>query len=509
MNGKIFLLSTFIMNKTPFLLLALFFAAFAQQTSVGASKTRAATPPVSGGISGVQSSDDYYELELERFHLVNVSTEPSGAVLSFNGEPVSGCAQSPCKVQLAEGQVRIIAVLEQYDRIDTAVSVKQSNQSVNIKLKANFGVLELKPAYSDGLGRSEGWGLSINGKSASLGEIRLSPSKYNVRLSHRCYEDISFDVGINKGSREVFDMEKHIKLKRGGLVLSAEKAGQHVGQPVFIDGQQVGETPFSGTVAVCSVVEIGQSKEKLAAKLEHKQTVRHTHNVASGGGNVGNMVFVKGGTFTMGCTSEQGSECYDDEKPSRMVTVGDFYIGKYEVTQKEWRDVMGSNPSGFSSCGDNCPVENISWNDAQEFIKRLNAKTGKRYRLPTEAEWEYASRGGSQSKGYKYSGSNNIDAVALYMSNSGRKIQPVGTKQANELGLHDMSGNVWEWVSDWHGNYSGSAASNPQGPSSGSYRVYRGGNWRSNAQRCRVTVRDYGHPPYRYNAVGLRLALSP
>ncbi|MBQ3247459.1 MAG: SUMF1/EgtB/PvdO family nonheme iron enzyme, partial [Alistipes sp.] len=171
------------------------------------------------------------------------------------------------------------------------------------------------------------------------------------------------------------------------------------------------------------------------------------------------MVFVKGGTFTMGATAEQGSDADSDEKPAHSVTVSNFYIGKYEVTQAQWEAVMGKNPSRFK--GDNLPVERVSWNDIQKFIEKLNAKTGKRYRLPTEAEWEYAARGGNQSKGYKYSGSNDIGSVAWYTDNSSSPTHPVGQKQPNELGLYDMSGNVYEWCSDWHGSYSSGSQTNP------------------------------------------------
>jgi formylglycine-generating enzyme required for sulfatase activity len=218
------------------------------------------------------------------------------------------------------------------------------------------------------------------------------------------------------------------------------------------------------------------------------------------------MVFVEGGTFKMGCTSEQGGDCYDDEKPTRRVTVSSFQMGKYEVTQAQWRAVMGSNPSHFSGC-DNCPVEQVSWNDIQDFIGKLNAQTGKKYRLPTEAEWEYAARGGNKSKGYKYAGGNDIGSVAWYSSNSSSKTHAVGQKQANELGIYDMSGNVWEWCEDWYGDYSSSRQTNPKGPQNGSGRVLRGGSWPSGAKYCRVSGRNNPYPVSRGSNSGFRLVL--
>lgn len=216
------------------------------------------------------------------------------------------------------------------------------------------------------------------------------------------------------------------------------------------------------------------------------------------------MVFVKGGTFKMG--SNNGDS---DEKPVHTVTVSDFYIGKYEVTQKQWRDVMGTNPSYFSGC-DDCPVEQVSWNDVQKFIKKLNKKNWKKYRLPTEAEWEYAARGGKKSKGYKYAGSDNIGNVAWYSENSYDKTHTVGTKRANELGIYDMTGNVWEWCNDWYdGDYYGkSPKSNPKGPKSGSGRVNRGGGRGTNAGCCRVADRIYNSPGYS-TSMGFRLVVSP
>ena len=219
------------------------------------------------------------------------------------------------------------------------------------------------------------------------------------------------------------------------------------------------------------------------------------------------MVYVEGSTFDMGATTEQGSDAYSGEKPVHSVTLSDYYIGKCEVTQELWETVMGSNPSNFK--GAQKPVESVSWNDCQEFVSRLNSLTGKNFRLPTEAEWEYAARGGNKSLHYKYSGSDNIDEVAWYNNNSGRSTHAVGTKSPNELGIYDMSGNVWEWCSDWYGGYSAGAQTNPQGPSSGSYRVLRGGSWINYAGNCRVSIRSYDDPGNSNINFGLRLVLVP
>ena len=169
---------------------------------------------------------------------------------------------------------------------------------------------------------------------------------------------------------------------------------------------------------------------------------------------------------------------------------------------------MGNNPSHFSGC-DQCPVERVSWEDVQEFLRRLNARTGQNYRLPTEAEWEFAARGGNNSRGYQYAGSNNLGDVAWYKENAGGKTHPVSQKSPNELGLYDMSGNVWEWCQDWFGLYSSSAQTNPTGPSTGSSRIFRGGSWNLDPQSCRVDLRDDYDPGIRYSYVGFRLARTP
>ena len=212
------------------------------------------------------------------------------------------------------------------------------------------------------------------------------------------------------------------------------------------------------------------------------------------------MVFVQGGSFQMGNDDGRG-----DEKPVHTVTVSNFYIGKYPVTQAEWIAIMDANPSQFK--GDKLPVERVSWNDTQEYIQKLSEKTGRKYRLPTEAEWEYAARGGNQSKGCLFSGSNDINDVAWNQDNSGSKTHPVGTKKANELGVFDMSGNVWEWCNDYYDEnyYKNSPTTNPQGAAKSDYRSVRGGSWNVNYNYCRVSIRVKYSSVNRFSLYGFRV----
>ncbi|GHU99980.1 hypothetical protein FACS1894159_04910 [Bacteroidia bacterium] len=220
------------------------------------------------------------------------------------------------------------------------------------------------------------------------------------------------------------------------------------------------------------------------------------------------MVYVQGGSFTMGAMRERDGMGDGDELPTHLVSLPDFYIGKYEITQAQWIAVMGSNPSNIS--GDDLPVENVSWNDVREFIVQLNKATGRQYRLPTEAEWEYAARGGKKSLGYRYAGSNNVDDVAWHEGNSGGKTHPVGTKQPNELDIYDMSGNVWEWCSDWFNNnyYKNSPEMSPTGPVSGAIRVFRGGSWYYFVSCCRVADRVAYSPDICDCGLGFRVVLD-
>ena len=304
------------------------------------------------------------------------------------------------------------------------------------------------------------------------------------------------------------------------------------GADVYIDGKKIGQSPrvFNGLLVGSHKVEIkkdgyGTESEQvnilegqtatIAGVLTANTTVA-TNTASSLSGNtitipVKNgisidMVRVEAGTFTMGATSEM-EDPYDWEKPTHQVTLtNDYYIGKYEVTQALWKAVMGNNPSNFK--GDNLPVEKVSWDDCQEFINKLNRITGKTFRLPTEAEWEYAARGGKKSRGYQYSGSNNISDVAWYSDNSGNMTNDVGSKQANELGIYDMTGNVWEWCQDRYGRYDSFSQVNPTGANSGSDRVYRGGSWSYTARYCRSSFRLRITSGYRRSFLGFRLVLS-
>ena len=344
---------------------------------------------------------------------------------------------------------------------------------------------------------------------------------YNIKITKENYKPINETIFITENVYKlpVYNLEKLEKI----LPIITEPTNA----TIEIDGKYIGISPISYKFTIGKNYNIKITKENYKPINE---TIFITENVYKL--PVYNleenivlpkieMVFVQGGTFTMGCTDEQGSDCYDTEKPAHQVTLSDYYIGKYEVTQGLWKKVMGNNPSRFINCGDDCPVEMVSWDDCQEFINKLNQLTGKRFRLPTEAEWEYAARGGSKaSYQTKYAGSNALGEVAWYNQNSdvnysggyeykGRKLgtHTVGTKKPNALGIYDMSGNVWEWCNDWYGDYSSGGVMNPKGASTGSSRVGRGGSWYGNGNDYRVSSRSY-YPSDSDYFSGFRLVFS-
>ncbi|WP_442902146.1 SUMF1/EgtB/PvdO family nonheme iron enzyme [Flexistipes sp.] len=280
---------------------------------------------------------------------------------------------------------------------------------------------------------------------------------------------------------------------------------RHIDEAKILLDDKIYEKMGSNIESLKSFIEkYPDSRHIDEAKARYKKAVDKNISIAGL-----HMVYVLGGCYQMGDIFGDGGE--DDEKPVHEVCIDDFYIGKYEVTQGQWEKIMGYNPSFFDD-GDRYPVENVSWNGVQGFIEELNSQSGKNFRLPTEAEWEYAARSGGKRQ--KYAGGNNVDAVAWYDDNSGDRPHPVGQKEPNDLGIYDMSGNVWEWVSDWYEDdyYAQSPRNNPTGPSSSSYslRVLRGGDYSihfEQAEVVRSTSRSAGDPYDKYMFHGFRLAL--
>ena len=376
----------------------------------------------------------------------------------------------------------------------------------------DFGIdgVESKRTYVLDLVKATGGAESIMQQNQSL-IIKYSPSTATVLVDNKMVRGSNgvakTTLPVGQHSFVVFcdgyeSEEGTVKLKA-----SAPSNLQITLTKETIEGSSVNETSQRSQKRVNQQAEVNLSQPTITNQV--------TSSVASNSNTISipvkdgvsiDMVKVEAGTFMMGATSEM-KDPYDHEKPVHQVTLtNDYYMGKYEVTQALWEAVMGSNPSYFK--GDNLPVEEVSWNDCQEFISKLNSMTGRKFRLPTEAEWEYAARGGKKSRSYQYSGSSNISDVAWYDGNSGSKTHPVGTKQANELGIYDMSGNVCEWCSDWYSSYSSSSQTNPTGSVSGSSRVYRNASWSGDARGCRLSCRIYITPDFRNNFLGLRLALS-
>ena len=371
------------------------------------------------------------------------------------------------------------------------LKVKHANYAPVMVTFADYGVEKLESNRTYELIITASGGTQVAQKQRLT--IRYSPSSATVLVDNK----------MVKGTN--------------GVVQTTLPIGQH-SYIVACDGYESEEGMVKLKASAPSNIQITLTKEAMAIQQSSvtqpavaQQPVVQTPNVdnisipVKDGISI-DMVRVGAGTFIMGATPEM-KEPFDWEKPTHQVTLtNDYYIGKYEVTQALWQAVMGNNPSDFK--GDNLPVEQVCWDDCQDFISKLNRITGKTFRLPTEAEWEYAARGGNKSRGYQYSGSNNLSDVAWYKDNSGSKTHAVGTKQANELGIYDMSGNVYEWCQDWFGKYSSSSQVNPTGANSGSDRVNRGGSWGSNARGCRSSFRDRNTPGIRSRNLGLRLVLS-
>lgn len=334
---------------------------------------------------------------------------------------------------------------------------------------------------------------------------------HQIRLTKDGYADYTDSFTLSKGEHKQIQVTlsngKEIQftcnVPDAQLEIDGQKVGSATGTYQLTYGShslKATATDYRDYTYTINVSESGSYSHSIQMQALAKD--EETFTVA---GVSFTMKLVEGGTFQMGATSEQDIDADSDEKPVHSVILSNYYIGETEVTQALWEAVMGSNPSYFK--GDNLPVEQVSWNDCQEFVRKLKQKTGKSFRLPTEAEWEYAARGGKKSNGNKYAGSNMIDNVAWYTRTTDKRTKPVKTKVPNELGIYDMSGNVWELCQDRYGRYSSGSQINPQGSSSGSGRVLRGGSWLNNARRCRVSSRSNLDPDFRNPGSGFRLVL--
>lgn len=408
---------------------------------------------------------------------------------------------------------------------NVTVNDPKNKHVVNIALKPNFSSVTLKVD-----GDAEIW---VNGERKGTGSWtgNLGAGTYVFEAKKENHRDsyMSHDIIVTSEPQTITLQAPTPILGEADINSTPAMAD------IYIDGKKIGQTPQMVSDLLIGQHQVRISKQGysdynstlivkegetslLTAKLE-KPKAEQTATVSNPGttSSVGNLVItvgnvsftmvkVEGGTFRMGATKEQGDDAYSNEIPAHQVTLSSYYIGETEVTQALWEAVMGRNPSHFK--GNNRPVEQVSWDDCQIFIQKLNQKTGRKFRLPTEAEWEFAARGGKKSRSYKYSGSKTIDDVAWYTETTNDEgTRDVKTKKPNELGLYDMSGNIREWVQNWHGEYSRSSQTNPMGPSSGNLRTTRGGDWFSDARRCRVSYRETNETDYRYYCLGLRLAL--
>ena len=457
-----------------------------------------------------------------------ISVQPKTATLWIDGKPQEVSSDGEYSAMLAYGSHTYKVEAGGYISKSGSFTIGKGDMTpISVSLVSALATLNVScptPAVSLYVDKKSVGSLPWNGnlkEGMHLLEVRKDgyrSQQKTIQLAQQQKLDVAFDA---------------LSAIQGNLSVNFKPFGSDV----YVDGVKVGQSPrvFNGVLVGNHNVEISKSgyatsrqtvtisegqTASISGSLTSSTSSSSANTLSSSGSSLsGNtitipvknginieMVKVEAGSFDMGATPEM-KKPYDWEKPVHRVTLtNNYYIGKYEVTQALWKIVMGSNPSNFK--GDNLPVENVSWNNCQKFISKLNKLTGKSFRLPTEAEWEFAARGGNKSRGYLYSGSNAIGDVAWYEGNSSFMTHAVGTKQPNELGIYDMTGNVWEWCQDWYDSYSSSPQTNPTGAVSGSYRVDRGGSWNCLARSCRASCRDRCTPDYRNNSCGLRLVLS-
>jgi formylglycine-generating enzyme len=485
------------------------------------------TKEINKTISVENNSFNFLLQEIEPV-LLTIKSNPTGASVSLDG---ASHGVTNCQPFMFPGTYKLKISLNKYETIEKNITVSESgNNTFSYNLFKITSQLKVNVTPSNAT-------ILINNTVLNGNSKEVGPGKYKIEVEKDGYfsdsktitvikgqnKNVNFDLVLQTGKLQVTvnPMEAKVTMKQNSSTYKSWNGSKYLKNiPV---GEYTLNSSLTGYESVTKRITITLDKTSNENIILEVDTSNHSEGQVHSEG-FDNMIFVKGGSFQM------GSNKYDDEKPVHSVTVSDFYIGKYEVTQAEWQAIMGKNPGNFK--GDNLPVEKVSWYDAVEFCNKKSRAEGltpcytgsgkntkcnfsaNGYRLPTEAEWEYAARGGvsaSSTTGYKYAGSNNIGEVAWYYSNSNSKTHTVGTKQPNELGIYDMSGNVWEWCNDWYSKkyYKTSPNNNPQGASSGKYSVLRGGSWNFNDDLCRVANRFRNGRGNCSGDYGFRLVRAP
>jgi len=444
-----------------------------------------------------------FNLKLNPIELVEVtfSSRPSGAKIILNGVERG---ETDKGLFLYPGTYTLKLQKSGCTDVERQITVAEGVKNVfSVDLTRIFGTLELTVSPPDAR-------VVIDKEDYSgRKRIELAPGPCRIEVSMPGYADTSEVLNVAK--RDTLRRNYALRARKGSLRFSVQPLQARVA--LRREGKAVetwlGMKQLTGLLAVDYELDCmldGYKRVRKPIRVEENQTL--VAEITMEKGRVGSlqddMVLVEGGTFEMG-----GGDGGSDEQPVHKVSVKSFRIAKHEVNQRQWKEVTKTNPSYFKDC-DECPVEDVTWEDAQKYIAQLNEETGRHYRLPTEAEWEYAARGGKDGEGFEYSGSGTLDNVAWFSDNSDSKTHTVGTKRPNKLGLFDMNGNVWEWCSDWYDEnyYSNSPEENPAGPPSGTYRVLRGGAWYANSYLCRLSLRFRYSPALHMKAGGYGFRLA-
>ena len=444
--------------------------------------------------------------------LVMTVTPASSLISIDNGELRAANPDGILKVFLNNGSHSYRVEADGYLANTGSINMSGTRQQLNIALQSTKATLLVKTNTAD-----TKIFIDEDFKGMNKWQGKLTPGTYLVEARKDGYRTFSTSVTLAKQQTDTITLPI-LQPLYGSLLVDYDP----VDADIYIDNKFIGKSPnvftnlligkhrikiskFGYRDYIGNVTILENEQASIIGNLSDNNSNKENIVSFNVNGIIFKMIRVKGGTFMMGGTNEQKNPS-DDERPVHKVSLSTYYIGETEVTQSLWKAVMGSNPSMF--IGDELPVEQVSWNNCQQFIRKLNNITKKNFRLPTEAEWEFAARGGNESTNTQYSGSNKLDDVAWYDNNSGSMTHPVKSKNANELGIYDMNGNVGEWCHDWYTTYSSNDQNNPIGSSSGSYRVYRGGCWYFFERNCRSSKRYNGISDYHSNFLGLRLAIS-